>query len=166
MTWRAPRHELVDDQALDDGCVRRMCRCGWSSAPVPAYVWDYDDDSYDAAEAVRNAAWQTHYARLVTPSPFQTLTLGRDRGGRRHYLAGEPVHAGAALDLLLPDGTWWPGRYESAWASELAEPTPTAMFHGGLGGPWIDNRTDTTVQVDFPLPADAVLRWPTREDGR
>lgn len=43
------------------------------------------------------------------------LTLGRDGGGPRHFLDGQPVHAGAALDLLMPSGKWLPVRYESAY---------------------------------------------------
>lgn len=161
MSWRCPRHELVDDQVLGDGCARLRCRCGWASPTVPAYGWDVDSKVADAVDATRLAAWNEHYAPLITPSPFQVLDLRRDGWGEwRHYLAGEAVHAGDGLDLLLPDGRWWSGRYESTWPPGWADTGPTAMFHASLGGPWIDNDTDHTVQVAFPLPATAVLRWP------
>lgn len=161
MTWRYPRHELVDDQVLGDGLCELRCRCGWASRPVPRFAADLDDDGYDALCEVRDAAWAEHYAPLVTPSPFQVLDLRRDGwGGWRHHLAGEPVHAGDGVDLLLLDGRWWPGHYESAWPPGWTDTGPTAMFHASLGGPWIHNDTDHTVQVAFPLPATAVLRWP------
>lgn len=164
MTAGAPRHEQVDDERLDDGCARLRCRCGWASPPVPRFTCDLDDDGYAALCELRSAAWQQHYAPLVTPSPFQVLDLRRDRwGGWRHRLAGTDVHAGSPLELLLPNRRWWSGRYESAWPPGWPDTGPTAMFYAALGGPWADNRTDTTVHVCFSLPADAVLRWPARE---
>lgn len=167
MRYRTPRHERCDDLPADDGRVLLVCRCGWVSPPVPAASWHLDDDAFDAAMQVHIAAWAVHYLPLITPSPFQVLDLRRDRwGGWRHYLAGEPVHAGAPLELLLPNSSWWAGRYESCWPPGSRDGGPTAMFYGPVGGPWVTNDTDTRIVIHFPLPADAVLRWPVREGGR
>jgi hypothetical protein len=40
------------------------------------------------------------------------LELRREVGGLRHYLSGEPIHAGELLELQLDDGKWALGRYE------------------------------------------------------
>lgn len=163
MTWQ-PRHEQRDDQLVTDTLARLVCRCGWTSRPVLLPSWDMDDDTYNAASDIRSAVWVEHYAPLITPPPDQVLILDRDAGGWRHYLAGQPIHAGSPLDLLLQGGTWWPGRYESAWPPGWETTGPVALFYAALGGPWDTNDTDTSVTVSFPLPASAVLRWPLRPD--
>jgi hypothetical protein len=71
------------------------------------------------------------------------------------------VHAGAPLELLMPDGRWLPGRYE--WSYAGGEP-PT--FHIVLGGPAEAQRQDVVPDVSFALPARAVLRWPDRTGVR
>jgi hypothetical protein len=57
-------------------------------------------------EKARNA--QMKQLKLE-PAPLRD---GRDSGGRRHYLMGEPVHAGDRIMLLTRWG-WLPGRFES-----------------------------------------------------
>lgn len=47
------------------------------------------------------------------------LVLGEDAGGRRHFLVGQPVPAGAGLYLLTAIG-WMPGRYE--WSFDARRP--------------------------------------------
>jgi len=167
MSWRYPRHEQVDDAVLGDGLCELRCRCGWASPPVPVYLWDLDPDDPEAVQIDRDriVAWDAHYAPLVNPNPDQVLDLRRDAyGGWRHYLDGEAVHAGEGVQLLLPDGTWWSGRYESRWPPGSRDSAgPVAMFHAPLGGPWADNHTEAVVEAKFPLPARAVLRWPARQ---
>ncbi len=87
------------------------------------------------------------------------LELRDDAGGLRHFLDGKPVHAGDALDLLLPDGVWLPGRYEWDFKSG-SEP----WFYFALGGEWERLRARQPdvepLQARIRLPENAVLRWP------
>lgn len=43
----------------------------------------------------------------------ERLVLGSDGGGPRWFLAGQPVHAGTGLVLLLPGGWTLPVRFET-----------------------------------------------------
>lgn len=93
------------------------------------------------------------------------LELRKEPGGFRHYLAGEPVHAGTPLDLLMADGSWLPGRYENQRYDEGL----LARFH-------MDVRCKTALhefsndpssgiaypEAAFDLPRDAEFRWPPR----
>ena len=73
-----------------------------------------------------------------------TLVLTRETGGLRHYLEGEPVHAGVTLELQLRDGTWLPGRYEaSRHGDEL-----WAWFFTGI------------TRESLRLNQASILRWP------
>lgn len=99
-------------------------------------------------------------------SPFQRLTSRRNpEGGWRHHLAGEPLHVGSPLELLLPDGTWWQGRYEPAFPKDWQQVGPNPWFYGPLGRSARD-RSAVPLQVRFALPFDAVLRHPYRQDDR
>jgi hypothetical protein len=53
---------------------------------------------------------------------------GRD--GLRHYLNGEPVHAGELLEAQLDDGAWILGRYE--WSFSKDEPPHLHVTGGSL----------------------------------
>ena len=86
--------------------------------------------------------------------PHQHLILGRSDGRQRHYLDGRPVHAGAALQLLLADGHWLPVRYEWSW-----DDTPPRAY-ATLGAPAEAARQDLHPLVEFTLPPRAILRWP------
>jgi hypothetical protein len=76
------------------------------------------------------------------------LTPVQEEGGVRHYLNGEPVHAGDSLELLGEDGTWQRGRYEWNWR-RADEPS----FHCRL-----NDGSEASLTL---LPA-ATLRWPDR----
>lgn len=91
----------------------------------------------------------------------QILELGRDSGGRRHYLSGRPVHAGVVLELLTVNG-WLRGRYE--WTYRKNDP---AIFCLMLQVPGTDqDGYPNRHQVEFLLPEYALLRWPVkREQG-
>lgn len=68
----------------------------------------------------------------------------RDEGisGLRHYLDGEPVHAGDSLELLTGDG-WRRGRYEWGFRWD----GPPVLF-------WDDQR-------GVSIREDDELRWPS-----
>jgi hypothetical protein len=44
------------------------------------------------------------------------IIAGRTVGGHRDYLTGEPLSAGASIDLW-DNGVWIPGRYEANFAT-------------------------------------------------
>lgn len=76
--------------------------------------------------------------------------------GLRHYLAGRPVHAGDALELLLPGERWIAGRYEWTFTADRQP-----MFYFPAGGAWEQAGRDAVAPVvSASLPAGAVLRWP------
>jgi hypothetical protein len=74
------------------------------------------------------------------------LELRTDDGGLRHYLEGEPVSAGAVLEVRKYDGSWVAGRYEWSW-----RPDELPQFY-------------TDGLAEFGLPARIssadILRWP------
>ena len=49
--------------------------------------------------------------KLVAMPAGERLELKQESGGLRHYLAGEPVHAGALLEFQREDGSWMLARY-------------------------------------------------------
>ncbi len=73
----------------------------------------------------------------------------------RHYLMGEPLHCGEAVDIRLADGTWLSGRFEIErgrdgaiyprffWGVRLLGDSPSTWWDA-----WI------------PIPEYAELRWP------
>jgi hypothetical protein len=73
----------------------------------------------------------------------QRLELRREAGGLRHYLGGEPVHAGDLLELWR-DGAWLTGRYE--WNARQ-EPAPALYL---------------SAERSVGLTAEDLLRWPGR----
>lgn len=72
------------------------------------------------------------------------LVLGEDAGGRRHFLAGRPVRAGAGLCLLTRYG-WMQGRYEWSY-----DERPPRFYHTLPHGE----------RVEMELPYGARLAWP------
>lgn len=103
-----------------------------------------------------------------------SLRLEREDSGPRHYLEGRPVHAGTTLELALawgsvqsaatdPDPVWLRGRYE--WSFRPDDPP---RFHILLGDgsterPRDDDESWIAGAASFPLPAKAVLRWPSED---
>jgi len=155
---RRDRHDDYDGPRVIDGREHVVCRCGWTSPPLPH---DPAYDSPGAQEAYR-AAWRDHVDPLTLPPAAQRLERRRDAGGWRDYLDARPVHCGTPIELALPDGTWWAGRYEMGWYA--AEGGPVAEFYGCLGGPaWANGVSDDIAQVHFPIPAGAAVRWPARD---
>lgn len=75
------------------------------------------------------------------------LELGEDVGGRRHFLAGEPVHCGTVLEFFIPwFEIWVPVRFEVV--------SDSPVFFLWLGEDVGDAR--------MRLPENATLRWPER----
>lgn len=79
------------------------------------------------------------------------LRDGRDGGGRRHYLAGKPVHSGDGMYLLLRQG-WMPGRVETT-----RDGTPYFVCRPIPGA-------DTEVSIE--LGRETRLAWPSELGAR
>ena len=75
------------------------------------------------------------------------LELVRERSGLRHFLAGQPIHAGYGLELQLEGGSWIAGRYEWSFREGTRPVLYVAIAGGGL--------------VSFEIPENALLRWPS-----
>jgi hypothetical protein len=87
------------------------------------------------------------------------LELREEPGGLRHYLAGEAIHAGEILELLLPDGAWLEGRYEWDFRQDVRP-----LFFTALGGDWErDPARYEPLQAPMRIPELATLRWPKRD---
>lgn len=80
----------------------------------------------------------------------EPLTVGRDRDRVIHFLAAAPVYSGAALELLVAPGIWLLGRYEW-WGDWRRYPQFYVEF------------PSAEYEVALPLPAGALLRWPSPE---
>lgn len=80
------------------------------------------------------------------------LVMGRDAGGTRWFLAGEPVHAGTGLELLIDNGKgqdWLVVRLEFDYARHRAFaylPSVGARMHAEVS-------------------EGARFRWPVRAHG-
>lgn len=142
---RSGRHN--DDPRRDDEPVaqRAVCSCGWRSGrlhPLPprpsdSYVSPPEltpaawEEFFRAAEAVEDACCQgwrlEHFDPLLGFEPHTQLIEAADAGGRRHFLDGRPVHAGAVLELLLRDGRWLAGRYMTAAIDRLHHERPDVV---------------------------------------
>lgn len=94
------------------------------------------------------------------------LQLRQEPSGPRHYLDGEPVHAGQVLELALFEGVavtaagdadpvWLRGRYEWSY-----QPGDLPRFFLELGNGLALGRGECVALAEFRLPAAAVLRWP------
>ncbi len=73
------------------------------------------------------------------------LRLGSDAGGKRFFAGDIGLHAGTAIELLTPEGTWQPARFEY----DVVTWSPLAYV--ALGG-W------DAPQVALTIPAYAVVR--------
>jgi hypothetical protein len=99
-----------------------------------------------------------HYEPLLGYEPHTQLILANSAGGRRHFLDGQPVHAGDRLEVQLPDGSWLPVRYEWSW-----DPKRPATAHFGLSVPAQAREIEPGPVVSFEIPPRAILRWPPRQ---
>ena len=78
----------------------------------------------------------------------------RDDGGRTaHFLDGEPLHPGDAVELLLPGDRWLAGVYE--WSGHEIRWPALRFALGGSGPAYALENARTAVVA---LPPDAVLR--------
>ena len=182
MSWGSPPHEGYEARLLRDGrlvgawsvetnrestgYVWLVCTCGWrgsryrdSGRDAQGKRWWPDLDVEAESEAAFQEWRYRHMAPLVDPDPDSILVLGADAGGARHFLAGQPVHAGTALELRLPDDRWIVVRYEWSW--DVAARPRAYLALGGRG-----ERLGYAEQVDFALPERAELRWPAEPRGR
>jgi hypothetical protein len=109
-------------------------------------------------------------------APAGKLTPVREEGGFRHYLNGEPVHAGDTLELQLADRSWLRGRFEASgrstdasfhWRLPIAD-RPRRSVDEALeasGGELPEGSTTyDDPEASMWLPPWATLRWP--EKGR
>ena len=191
MGWGTEPHEGWADQKYPDGrwnggttrpgdpepvSTQAACSCGWRSErehPLPSRPENIPRDErgvsygpdYEAwsAELVRleDVCWEEwrveHFEPLLGYEPHTQLILGSSDGGQRHYLNGRPVHAGTSLELLMPDGSWLRIRYE--WGFSEQHP-PRA--YAAIGMPQAAEKIQEPSLIEFELPRDAILRWPTR----
>jgi len=74
------------------------------------------------------------------------IVLGRDGGGPRFFLGGEPLHAGTTIELADPAGGWVEVRFEYRLHPEIE---PVAYLE--LGG-W------DRPPAAFVIPTDAIAR--------
>lgn len=182
MGWGDPPHEGYVARVLRDGRLTGVwsaetnrestgwgglvCTCGWRGGRYRAFGVDAEgrrwwpeatDADMEAEDDAAYREWrQDHMAPLIDPLPENRLVLGNDAGGRRHFLAGRPVHAGTGLELRLLDGVWVRIRYEWNW-----DPKRRPDAYLGLGGPGEAIGPEwTPAPVSFPLPELAELRWP------
>jgi len=91
------------------------------------------------------------------------LTLGRDAGGPRWYLDGQPIHCSDGLELRTLQGTWVPVRFEVTAPDAAGIPQPVLYLVAAHvdGEDWcISLRLDPSNTVGGVKRA--VLRWPVR----
>lgn len=50
--------------------------------------------------------------KLIAMPARESFEVRLEAGGLRHYLAGEPVHAGELIEVQRDDGSWEVVRYE------------------------------------------------------
>jgi len=105
-------------------------------------TWD-DDDSYDATcpDALRDR-WDCELLAIGAGR----LVLGQDDGGPRFFLGGEPLHAGATIELADRDGGWVEVRFEYRLHPEV-DPIGYLQL-GGWDGP----------PVAFVIPGEVIAR--------
>lgn len=80
------------------------------------------------------------------------MEAGRDAGGFRDFLAGQPIHAGAPLEIWL-GGRWLPGRYEAAYQHEQG------FFYTSLFDQ--EDTRPTAIRIDRQVMR---FRWPGQHD--
>jgi hypothetical protein len=148
------------------GTLAVLCSCGWrgdglyrdwgSKSEGERWWPNLDVEAQD--QAMYDEWRREHMAPLVDPDPDSILVLGSDAGGLRHFLAGQPVHAGTYLELRLPDDRWVVIRYEWSW-----DPAARPRAHLALGGR--GEVLGYAEHVEFAMPERAELRWPAEPMG-
>lgn len=147
-----------------EGGVKIRCDCGWSTTYEPEWETRPGESPAapsgllsDADHEQLHELWRQHVAPLAEPDPG-TVLIWRDDTGR-HHLNGEALHNGEALEVQMPDGSWWRGRYETTRRDGELVP----LFFAQLGGPAAENNVpDYLPRVSFEIPPRAVLRRPER----
>lgn len=187
---RVPR-DTPDE--VDVAVFQAACSCGWRSprfrAPPGTSWWPSYVELPKLHEDLRDLArdlWSQHWrlpdalaARAQVRVPRDAppvlpasgsgrgghLSLVDEPGGLRHYLLGQPVHAGACLELMLSDGRWVPGRYENARGDDYLQ----ALFYFDVScvsaaPDWAGAvpNTPTLLEARVELTGGAMLRWPRR----
>lgn len=137
-------------QAIDTDKEYYLCRTGWPRRPEVLAAahrghWSGGDDYDDTCPAALRRFWE----KVLADVGAGPLRLGTDAGGNRFFLGDAALHAGTAVEVLTPEGSWQPARFEY----DTATWSPRA--HVVLGG-W------DAPEVAFTLPPDAVLRLPQR----
>jgi hypothetical protein len=79
------------------------------------------------------------------------LMLQSGPGGRRFFLAGQPVHNGDVVELALADGSWLALRLEGMPGQILRYGDLPQLAGGG--------------DLALVLPRCALFRWPSRRVG-
>lgn len=134
-------------EAIDPEAEHYVCWAGCGSRPEVLAAahpgrWGDDDDSYDdACPAALRRLWEG----LLAEAGAAVLRLGTDAGGNRFFAGDVGLHAGTAIEVLTPQGTWQPARFEY----DVATWSPLAYV--ALGG-W------DAPQAAFTIPAGAVVR--------
>ena len=182
MGWGDPPHEGYEARLLRDGRLLSewsaetsrestghvvvCCSCGWQGGRyrdeglnAEGRRWWPDLDAEAESDAAYRDWWANHMAPMVEPDPASVLVLGGDAGGLRHFLAGQPVHAGTYLELRLPDERWVVVRYEWNWQAGVRPRAYLALGGRGEG-------LGYAPVVEFSLPENAELRWPAEPLGR
>jgi hypothetical protein len=102
---------------------------------------------------------------VAAVDPMHRLEIRMEKNGARCFLDGKPVFPGQDVEILLEGKVWLLGRFEwSALATELPR------LHVACGGPWEDLEDPETAtfpippEISFPIPRDALLRWPAVGD--
>ena len=158
----------------DPVATQAACSCGWRSdrehplPPRPENMprndngipygpeWEGWTTELGRLEDLCWEEWRVeHFDPMLGYEPHTQLILGRSDGGQRHFLDGRPVHAGAGLELFMPDGSWLPIRYE--WSFSEQHP-PRA--YAAIGMPKAAEKIQDPSLIGFDLPPDAILRWP------
>lgn len=135
-------------ETIDTAEEYYLCRAGWPSRPevlAAAHTGHWcggDEDDYDDTCP---AALRRFWEQVLADVGAALLRLGTDAGGRRFFAGDIALHAGTAIEVLTPAGTWQPARFEY----DTATWSPRA--HVALGG-W------DAPEVAFTLPPDAVVR--------
>jgi len=133
-------------EAIDSAGDYYVC---WTGCPSRSEIlaaahpgrWE-DDDSYDDT---CSAALRRFWEKALADVGAAVLRLGADAGGNRFFVGDVGLHAGTAIEVLTPEGTWQPARFEY----DVATWSPRAYV--ALGG-W-----DAPL-ASFTIPADAVVR--------
>ena len=117
-----PASRLSEERAEEDACVRLL----WEHPAQTAYGEDCFATWKAFQTCVRRAfgraadedLYGVRFCVYVDDNRSGRLERSEDAGGVRDHLAGEPLHCGDGVDVLMPDGTWMAGRYELSHGSD------------------------------------------------